>query len=91
MATHRAILRHEPFRGFIFEGRRADGLTIDMSVSGKPIFDPNGRFLGYRSVATDVSDTVRANEAERALQEVRLELAHANRVPPSGSSRPRST
>ena len=83
--THRAILEaHEPFRGFIFKGRRPDGLTIDMSVSGKPIFDPNGRFLGYRGVATDVSDTVRANKAERALQEVRLELAHANRVATMG-------
>ena len=83
--AHRAILdAHEPFRGFMYKARERDGSTIDLSVSGKPVFDPNGRFLGYRGVATDVSDTVRANKAERALQEVRMELAHANRVATMG-------
>ena len=84
--THRATLdAHEPFRGFMFKARRADGSTIDVSVSGKPVFDPNGRFLGYRGVATDVSDTVRANKAERALQDVRMELARVSRITSLGA------
>ena len=83
--AHCAILdAHEPFRGFMYKARERDGSTVDLSVSGKPVFDPNGRFLGYRGVATDVSDAVRANKAERALQEVRMELAHANRVATMG-------
>ena len=76
---------HEPFRGFMYKARNGDGSTIDLSVSGKPVFDPNGRFQGYRGVATDVSDTVRANEAERALQNVRLELARVSRITSLGA------
>ena len=84
--AHRATLdAHEPFRGFMFKARRADGSTIDVSVSGKPVLGPNGRFLGYRGVATDVSDTVRANEAERALQDVRMELARVSRITSLGA------
>ena len=83
---HRATLNaHEPFRGFMFKARRADGSTTDVSVSGKPVFDPNGRFLGYRGVATDVSDAVRANKAERALQDVRMELARVSRITSLGA------
>ena len=69
----------------MFKARRADGSTIDVSVSGKPVLGPNGRFLGYRGVATDVSDTVRANEAERALQDVRMELARVSRITSLGA------
>ena len=84
--THRATLdAHEPFRGFIYKTRLSDGSTMDVSVSGKPEFDPNGRFQGYRGVATDVSDTVRANKAERALQDVRMDLARVSRITSLGA------
>ena len=84
--THRATLdAHEPFRGFMYKARLSDGSTIDVSISGKPVFDPNGRFLGYRGVATDVSDTVRADKAERALQDVRIELARVSRITSLGA------
>ena len=84
--THRATLdAHEPFRGFMYKARLSDGSTIDVSISGKPVFDPNGRFLGYRGVATDVSGTVRANKAERALQDVRMELARVSRITSLGA------
>ncbi len=85
-AAHRATLdAREPFRGFLYKARLSDGSTIDVSVSGKPVFDPNGRFLGYRGVASDVSDTVRADKAERALQEVRMELARVSRITSLGA------
>jgi len=84
--AHRATLdAHEPFRGFTYKARLSDGSTIDVSISGKPIFDANGRFLGYRGVATDVSDTVRANKAERTLQDVRTELARVSRITSLGA------
>jgi len=84
--AHRATLEaHEPFRDFMFKAKRLDGSAIDVSVSGKPIFDPNERFLGYRGVAKDVSDTVRANKAERALQDVRMELARVSRITSLGA------
>ena len=84
--AHRAALdAHESFRGFMYKARRGDGSTIDVAVSGKPVFDPSGRFLGYRGVSTDVSDTVRANNAERALQDVRMELARVSRITSLGA------
>ena len=84
--AHRATLdAHEPFRGFMYKAKRGDGSTIDVSTSGKPVFDPNGRFLGYRGVSSDVSDTVRANKAERALQDVRMELARVSRITSLGA------
>ena len=69
----------------MYKATLSDGSTIDVSISGKPVFDPNGRFLGYRGVATDVSDTVRANKAERALQDVRMELARVSRITSLGA------
>ncbi len=84
--AHRATLdAHEPFRGFIYKATLSDGSTMDMSISGKPVFDRNGRFLGYRGVATDVSDTIRADKAERALQDVRMELARVSRITSLGA------
>ncbi|MBV8151376.1 MAG: PAS domain S-box protein, partial [Candidatus Eremiobacteraeota bacterium] len=79
--AHGAILEaHEPFRDFVYRAIREDGSTAWVSVSGKPVFDRQGRFSGYRGVSTDVSDRVRADEAERALQDARMELAHVARV-----------
>ena len=84
--THRATLSaHKPFRDFMYKARLSNGSTIDVSISGKPVFDPDGRFLGYRGVATDVSDSVRADKAERALLDVRMELARVSRITSLGA------
>ena len=79
--AHIATLEaHQPFRGFRYRASRSDGSALYVSASGKPVFDANGMFLGYRGVASDVSIEVRADEVERALGEAQMELAHANRV-----------
>jgi C4-dicarboxylate-specific signal transduction histidine kinase len=49
-------------------------------VIGTPLLDADGKFLGYRGTAADVTAEVRAEQAERALREAQLALAHANRV-----------
>jgi PAS domain S-box-containing protein len=79
-AYHATLNAHEPFRGFTFRVTGPDGSTVHISMSGKPVFEGAGRFQGYRGVATDVSDTVRAEQIERALQETRMQLAHVARV-----------
>jgi len=33
-----------------------------VKASGKPVFDANGEFRGYRGTGTDVTATVRAQE-----------------------------
>jgi PAS domain S-box-containing protein len=79
--AHLAILdAHRPFRGFKYRIARPDGSALYMSVSGKPLFDADGKFLGFRGTAADVTAEVRAEQAEQALREAHLALAHANRV-----------
>ena len=79
--AHRAILEaREPFRDFTYNTVRPDGSAVWISVSGKPVFDQQGRFVGYRGVGTDVSDRVRADAAERELQDARMGLAHFARI-----------
>ncbi len=78
---HREALdAHVAFRDFRFRSTHADGSPVYLAASGRPVFDPAGRFLGYRGVASDISATVRAEQAEAALQEAQANLAHATRV-----------
>ncbi len=44
-----------PFRNFVQPRRVADGSTIWLSVSGKPIYHPDGSFKGYRGTAVDIT------------------------------------
>jgi PAS domain S-box-containing protein len=78
---HRATLdAHLPFRGFTYRIARPDGSNLYVSTSGKPRFDAEGRFLGYRGVGTDITASVRADQAEMALHQAQTELAHATRL-----------
>jgi PAS domain S-box-containing protein len=78
---HRATLEaHQPFRHFRFRTRRADGSVLYMATSGKPVFDADSRFLGYRGVSSDVTASVRAEQVEKALHQAQAELAHVTRV-----------
>jgi PAS domain S-box-containing protein len=54
--------RHELFRDFVYRSVRDNGDIAYVSVSGKPVFDPAGRFLGYRGSSRDVTATVVAAE-----------------------------
>jgi PAS domain S-box-containing protein len=79
--THRVALdAHLPFRGFTYELAHPDGVARYISTSGKPLFDRGGHFLGYRGTSADVTATVRAAQAEKALAAARAELAHMARI-----------
>ncbi|WP_167458705.1 PAS domain-containing protein [Mesorhizobium kowhaii] len=58
-----AIDAREPFRDFVFCAVGGDGAPMHVRASGKPLFDSNGEFLGYRGTSTDVTAMVRAQEA----------------------------
>jgi PAS domain S-box-containing protein len=75
-----AIEAHVPFRGFVYRTIRADGSEAYVSTSGRPIFDADGAFQGYRGAASDVTTAVRARQAEEALQRAWAELAHISRL-----------
>jgi PAS domain S-box-containing protein len=75
---HMATLeRHEPFRDFVYQRRRPDGALRIVAASGKPVFDGEGQFAGYRGVARDITEFRRAEEA---LQRTQAELAHITRI-----------
>jgi PAS domain S-box-containing protein len=70
---HYAVLdRHEPFRDFIYTFDSGERVG---SVSGKPIFNADGRFLGYRGTARDITDQV---ISERALLDAKAAAEAAN-------------
>jgi PAS domain S-box-containing protein len=80
--THRLIFeRREAFRDFRYRRRLSDGSIRHISVSGKPIFDDAGAFLGYRGTAADVTTQVAAEQqlghANAKLQECIESLAEA--------------
>jgi PAS domain S-box-containing protein len=75
---HMATLeRREPFHDFVYTVRRDDGALGFVSISGKPVFDAEGRFAGYRGVAQDITERQRAEEA---LHQAQAELAYVTQV-----------
>jgi PAS domain S-box-containing protein len=69
-----------PFRDFVYCAPSETGSAVYVQTSGKPFYDANGNFLGYRGVATDITATIRADHAEEALRKAQAELAHITRV-----------
>ena len=63
---HREALdARRPFRDFEVARRTPDGSKRYMSVSGLPVFDESGRFVGYRGVGRDITERKKAEEALR--------------------------
>jgi PAS domain S-box-containing protein len=67
---HLAVLeRHERFRNFIYPRKIGDQPENTVSISGNPIFDPSGRFLGYRGTARDITVQMLAEQSLRDAKE----------------------
>lgn len=60
---------HREFRRFEYEVSSRDDTPTHVSISGVPVFDDDGTFLGYRGIGLDVS----------AIKENELQLAETNR------------
>jgi len=66
--AHKAALEtHKPFYDFVHSRVAADGKVHYVSVSGRPMFDENGSFKGYRGVTRDVTERKAAEERIRHL------------------------
>jgi PAS domain S-box-containing protein len=77
---HRAMVdARQPFRDFVYTVD-GGGSPIYVRASGKPVHDANGNFLGYRGTGTNITATIRAEHAEEALREAKVELAHVTRI-----------
>jgi PAS domain S-box-containing protein len=78
---HREALdAHWPFRDFVYGIINESGSQVYVRTSGKPVFDAEGRFLGYRGTGNDITASIRADQAEEALRKAQVELAHVTRV-----------
>ncbi|MFK4726285.1 PAS domain S-box-containing protein [Bradyrhizobium niftali] len=69
--AHLAVLdRHEPFRKFEYRGRDMTGRVRHFSVNGQPVFAADGRFMGYRGSATDLTEQHETEERLRQSQKM---------------------
>jgi PAS domain S-box-containing protein len=83
LAAHKAACEaHEPFHDLEFARRGADGRLRYVSVSGQPVYDDDGDFVGYRGVGKDITRRKRDEEALREahdeLEAKARELARSN-------------
>lgn len=67
----------QPFRSFIHPRDKDDGTTVWLSISGKPVFDADGRFLGYRGSGSDITAL---HEAQQELVEAKEDAEQSNRA-----------
>jgi PAS domain S-box-containing protein len=56
----------KPFKGFININRHKDGYKVILETSGVPMYDTDGKLIGYRGADRDVTER---KVAEKALQE----------------------
>ena len=70
----------KPFRDFVYCSMGGNGAPMYVKASGKPVFDANGEFHGYRGTATDVTAAMRAQEEHERLRQLESDLAHMNRL-----------
>jgi PAS domain S-box-containing protein len=67
----------QPFRNVEFAWTRADGTSVVLCNSGKPIFNADGVLLGYRGTVSDVTARKRAEEALREAKDAAEAAAQA--------------
>src|SRR5689334_19898659 len=70
--------RHETFRDFQLQCLTEDGRMVWISLSGQPVFERGGAFLGYRGIGRDVTAQKRAEELRRLEHAVAGVLAQAS-------------
>jgi PAS domain S-box-containing protein len=80
---HRETLdAHLPFRDFELARPTPDGGKRYVSVSGLPMFDKAGRFIGYRGVGRHITER---KSVEEALRRSEAYLAEAQRLSHTGT------
>jgi PAS domain S-box-containing protein len=70
----------KPFRDFVYCSVGRNGSPIHVKASGKPVFDVDGEFRGYRGTGTDVTAIVRGQRAENELRAAQAHLTRASQA-----------
>lgn len=55
-----------PFLDFVYSRTNVDGSRQYYMVSGEPMYNSTGRFVGYRGVGKEVTETIHSNEESPA-------------------------
>lgn len=69
-----ALENRRPFRDFEFASRLDNGESVYRRVSGRPIFDEDGVFTGYRGISSNITASV---NREREVRETQQRLIDA--------------
>jgi signal transduction histidine kinase len=75
-----ALDARRPFRDLVYRSVSGSGTPMYVKAGGKPMFDAEGEFRGYRGTGTDVTATMRAREDHEKLRQLECNLAHMNRL-----------
>ena len=54
------LAARRPFLDFVYSRTNPDGSQQYLMVSGEPMFNPSGRFTGYRGIGKDVTESMRS-------------------------------
>jgi len=66
--AHKSLLAaHEPFQDFIYQRHDTNGNLRTISASGRPIFDEQDRFKGYRGTGRDITVQKQVEEQIRHM------------------------
>jgi diguanylate cyclase (GGDEF)-like protein/PAS domain S-box-containing protein len=66
--AHKALLAaHHPFEDFVYQRYDANGMLRTIRASGRPIFDEQGGFKGYRGTGKDITEQKLAEERIRHM------------------------
>jgi PAS domain S-box-containing protein len=69
-ALRERVLRGEAFTGVEVRRQRRDGSPIDLSLSGTPLQDSDGRVSGIMGVMTDITERKRVETERQAMYEI---------------------
>jgi len=58
---------HQPFQNLVYQRSDANGNLHTISVSGRPIFDEEGRFTGYRGTGKDITEQKKVEDQIRHM------------------------
>ena len=72
-----ALDMRQPFRNFVHPRRKRNGDVAWVSISGRPVFDRNGQFHGFRGTGFDITPL---RVAEEAMEEARRAAEQANKA-----------
>jgi PAS domain S-box-containing protein len=53
------IAARRPFLDFVLSRNAGDGVTQYLQISGEPMFESGGRFVGYRGIGVDATERMR--------------------------------